>query len=341
MSIPAMPSERDLRTLAGIVSDHRADLPPHGLPLSLLAELTGQIRCDLIAFHGYDSEREKTWFLQHRPGGEDLVVEQDWDALFWQHYWNCQPCSYPDRAGDLRSIVKIADFYSSRQWHSTGMYYCRSWGWSTICRLLTLPAAPSPVSGPGRTLRLFFFRGPGADFSEHDRALLVLLRPHLHQAYLDAERRRHPVPQLTPGRTTCCTCWPPGTPTPRSPAAWAYPREPCAPTWRTSTKGCMFPAAPPPSPAPFQTGLPSNSMTSRAECAAHPERTVARSAASQRHRPLEKASAIRVPSWDPLYSVRDHPHQGWEHRNLHELGPQHAGGHHRRPCHAPDLRRCV
>jgi DNA-binding NarL/FixJ family response regulator len=24
-----------------------------------------------------------------------------------------------------------------------------------------------------------------------------LLRPHLHQAYLDAERRRHPVPVLT------------------------------------------------------------------------------------------------------------------------------------------------
>jgi DNA-binding NarL/FixJ family response regulator len=25
----------------------------------------------------------------------------------------------------------------------------------------------------------------------------VLLRPHLHEAYLEAERRRHPVPQLT------------------------------------------------------------------------------------------------------------------------------------------------
>jgi DNA-binding NarL/FixJ family response regulator len=47
-------------------------------------------------------------------------------------------------------------------------------------------------------VRLFFFRGPGADFSERDRAMLVLLRPHLHQAYLDAERRRHPVPRLTP-----------------------------------------------------------------------------------------------------------------------------------------------
>ncbi len=41
------------------------------------------------------------------------------------------------------------------------------------------------------------FRGPGADFSEADRALLTLLRPHLHHAYLDAERRR-PVPELTP-----------------------------------------------------------------------------------------------------------------------------------------------
>jgi DNA-binding NarL/FixJ family response regulator len=52
-------------------------------------------------------------------------------------------------------------------------------------------------AGPGRTVRLYFWRGPGSDFSERDRALLVLLRPHLHQAYLDAERRRHPVPELT------------------------------------------------------------------------------------------------------------------------------------------------
>ena len=44
-------------------------------------------------------------------------------------------------------------------------------------------------------------RGPGPDFSERDRALLTLLRPHLHQAYLDAERRRHPVPELTPRQT--------------------------------------------------------------------------------------------------------------------------------------------
>jgi DNA-binding NarL/FixJ family response regulator len=48
-----------------------------------------------------------------------------------------------------------------------------------------------------RTLRLVFHRGPGPDFSERGRALLGLLRPRLHQAYLEAERRRHPGPQLT------------------------------------------------------------------------------------------------------------------------------------------------
>ena len=255
MSTSVLPSERDLRTLAGIVSDHRADLPKDGLPLSLLAELMGQIRCDIVAFHGYDSERQQTLFLQHLPGGEDLVVEEDYNALHWQHYWNCQPCSYPDRTGDLRSIVKPTDFYSSRQWHSTGMYcdMYRPWG-NEHDLMLTLPATPSPVSGPGRTVRLFFFRGPGADFSEHDRALLVLLRPHLHQAYLDAERRRHPVPQLTGrGTGTCCACSPPGTPTPRSPVASAYLREPCAPTWKPSTPGWTSPAAPPRSSAPSRT----------------------------------------------------------------------------------------
>ena len=59
-------------------------------------------------------------------------------------------------------------------------------------------ASHTRPAGPGRTVRLLFFRGPGPDFSERDRALLTLLRPHLHQAYVDAEHRRRGTPQLTP-----------------------------------------------------------------------------------------------------------------------------------------------
>jgi hypothetical protein len=250
VSTPVVASDRDLRTLADIVSQDRADRPAgEGLPPSLLADLMDQIRCDVISFEGFDSRRQETWLFQSLPGRGDAMVE-DLDPVHWEHYWDCQPCSYPDRTGDLRSIIKIADFYSARQWHSVGTYcdIYRPQGLEHDL-MLTLPPAPGPVSGPGRTMRLFFFRGPGPDFSDRDRAVLTLLRPHLLQAYLDAERLRHPVPRLTPGRPTCCTWSRPGIPTLRSPVGSAYPRQPCAPTWRTSTAGCRSPAAPPRSPA--------------------------------------------------------------------------------------------
>jgi DNA-binding CsgD family transcriptional regulator len=200
VTTPATASERDLRALAGIVSDHRTDIPAEGVPPSLLADLVGQIRCDGLSLERFDGGRQVSWLVQAVPAA-DAVAFEAFEALeppHWQHYWNCPPCSYPDRTGDLRSIVTIADFYSARQWHATGMYsdLYRPQGYEHAL-LLSLPAAPGPARGSGQILRLGLFRGPGPGFSERDRALLVLLRPHLHQAYLDTERHRHPVPRLT------------------------------------------------------------------------------------------------------------------------------------------------
>jgi DNA-binding CsgD family transcriptional regulator len=198
MTNPVTASERDLRTLAGIVSDDRTDLPPEGLPASLLSELTDQIRCDSVSFFGMDSDRQETWFMQEVPA-DDNPGDEALDGAYWELHWACE-CSYPERSGDLRSIIKVADFYSARQWHSTGMYtdYYRPQG-AEHDLMLCLPAARGPGRhGPRQTVRLLFVRGPGPDFTERDRALLTLLRPHLYQAYLDAERRRHPTPRLTP-----------------------------------------------------------------------------------------------------------------------------------------------
>jgi DNA-binding CsgD family transcriptional regulator len=197
MTAKVAASERDVRALAGIVSDYRADLPAEGLPPSLLSDLTSQIGCDSVLFEGVDSLRQRNWFAQALPDDE-YTGDEGLRLVHWKHYWDCEPCSYPDRTGDLRPVITIADFYSARQWHSTGMY-CDLYQPQGIEHelMLTLPASPGKTTGPGRTLRLFFFRGPGADFSEADRALLALLRPHLHQAYLDAERRRRPLPELT------------------------------------------------------------------------------------------------------------------------------------------------
>ena len=204
MSTPVRASDHDLRALAAIVSQDRPDLPGgEGLPPSLFADLMAQIPCEGISLERYDTRRQIHVMLQDTDTDtdtdtDDPGIHENWNRVFWPHYWDCQVCAYPVRTGDLRSVVKTSDFYSVRQWHSSGMYIdcIRSQGMEHHLGL-ALPDLAEPA-GRERYVRLFLHRAPGPDFSERDRALLVLLRPHLQQAYLDAERRRRPVPRLTP-----------------------------------------------------------------------------------------------------------------------------------------------
>jgi hypothetical protein len=151
MTAPVTASETDLRTLAGIISDHRQDLPAAGLPLSLLADLKNQIRCDKVQVAGVDSNRQADWFEQDsRPIDAFTPRTDDLERAYWEQYWDCKLCSYPDRTGDLRTIVKIADFYSARQWHSTGMYceYYRPLGGS-MSSSCACPKRRGEPPGPG------------------------------------------------------------------------------------------------------------------------------------------------------------------------------------------------
>jgi DNA-binding CsgD family transcriptional regulator len=195
-------SDQDLCALAELVSKDRGpDVPEVGLPPSLLRDLMANIPCERLDVLGLDSFRHQMWFSQmvtddvlHEDQGLDAP-----DEWWWALHFDSLTCSHPERTGDLRGIVKNADFYSRRQWHSVGMYQemLRPEGLEHEMQLC-LPGPPGPDAGPGHTVRVFFLREPGPDFSERDRALLTLLRPHLQQAYLDAERRRSPVPELTP-----------------------------------------------------------------------------------------------------------------------------------------------
>lgn len=186
MTGPVSVTERDVHSLLRIVTDEREEASGDGLPWSLLTDLIEQIPSDGLSFTGLDSRQRTGLFDQALPAES----QDDGGPEFWAHYWKCEPCSYPDRSGDLRSVTKLSDFYSARQWHATGMYcdYLRDYEHEIM---VCLPA------GQGRTIRLILFRGSGPDFSERDRTLLALLRPHLREAYLDAQRHRRGIPDLT------------------------------------------------------------------------------------------------------------------------------------------------
>lgn len=193
--------DRDLRALAGVVTEDRCDVPPTvGLAPSLLADLKSQIPCDVIAFTEFDSRQQGCSFVQALPSIIPGIPDpagapvSGFDPVRWDHYWDCACCSYPDRTGDLRSVTSISDFYSSRQWRSVLCGINRPLGFHRGLMLSLPPSTPSP----GRTLRLFLFRGTGMDFSDRDRNMLTLLRPHLQLAHLDAEQHRHHVARLTP-----------------------------------------------------------------------------------------------------------------------------------------------
>src|ERR1700748_1253705 len=164
MRNPGTAREQDLRTLVGIVTDERADVAAEGLPLSLLSELADLIRCDQIALFGMDSNRQQLPFIQEVPIIPGVEALQEG---YWELHRTCEGCNYPERTGDLRSVIKVTDFYSTPQWHGTGMYtdYSRPLEIEHDL-MLTLPARTGPALDPRKSVRLLFVRGPGPDFTE-------------------------------------------------------------------------------------------------------------------------------------------------------------------------------
>jgi DNA-binding CsgD family transcriptional regulator len=171
-------ADRDLRTMLRIVNapDDADDGKP--LPPSMLAALRQLVHADAVYFLRLDVERR------------ELPLHQKCGP--WSNYWASSFCSYPDRTGDLATVTKMSDFTTMTALRRTRMWseYFRPFG---IYREM-LMCLPSPRR---RTLRLLLIRGPGSDFSERDRGLLTLLRPHIDGRFREWQRRRQPTP-LTP-----------------------------------------------------------------------------------------------------------------------------------------------
>jgi DNA-binding CsgD family transcriptional regulator len=185
--------ESELRGVLEVVEAARASDVAEGLPTAVLERARAVVACDVLSFVEFDTARQISFHEQSVPDGDDPGDDDPGEEAFWRHYWDSLPCCYPDRSGDDRSVTTLSDFYTQRQWHNTGMYVDYLGQFGVEHEAMLCISAP-----PGRSRRLLFFRGPGPDFDVRDRLLLSLLRPLLNELYQELERRRRPVPDLTP-----------------------------------------------------------------------------------------------------------------------------------------------
>lgn len=146
--------------------------------LEVLAEA---VPCDLVSWSRLDLARCRV--LDNATSAPDDSAA---DYTFWQYYHEHPICHGP---GERLPVCSIGDLLGRPAWHRTGIYaeYFRPYGMEhEIGVKLSCP--------PGQTNVLLMDRAPGADFTDHDRLVLTLLRPHLDAA---VRRVMAPAPSLT------------------------------------------------------------------------------------------------------------------------------------------------
>ena len=190
-------SDHEARTMLRMVQDAPQEDLDEPMSWSVITGLKDLIGADAVQLCQFDSYRQVDILCQELsdidPSEGDLVESDEaYCDSFWRHYWN-SCCSYPDSSGDVVSVTKITDFYSDRELHNTPIYAeCIQQFGGEREMMLCLP------SRPGRVLRLLFWRGRGRDFTERDRGLLTLLRPHLYATYKRRQRPAGGLSVLTP-----------------------------------------------------------------------------------------------------------------------------------------------
>jgi len=196
MTASGLLRERDLRALTAVVEDGLRDDPGEAMPWVVFDRLQQLIPSNSVGFYEVDVQGHASVTAQTvEDGGERLLEpghETDGDARFWALRAEFLPYSYPVRTGDRVSVLRWSDFYTVSELRNDP-YYCEYMLHPPLdryCMIVPLPA------GPHRTRQVTFHRS-NRDFSERDRLALQLLRPHLPEVYLDAERRRQGIPHLS------------------------------------------------------------------------------------------------------------------------------------------------
>lgn len=167
--------EQVLRFLAELASNE--DEEP--FPRELLAGLRRLVPCDFLTFCELDRVRERELGIV-----EDPPFEGETHCTYWEIRNEHPVCRHHELTGDFGAL-KLSDFMSRQQLRASGIY--ADWFAPAGIEYLMTVGLDSPLS---HTKVFLFDRTDGRDFTERDRAVLDLLRPHLARRYAESRARR-------------------------------------------------------------------------------------------------------------------------------------------------------
>jgi len=163
----------------------------------VLAGLRELIPCNDISFQLMDVAEQRVRLLSVTDEGvqreEAVGRTNEFLQVFWQEFWEEDGCAGPLITADYATLLHHAEMWSTRAWASTPLD--SAYAAAGLKDEILVPM--TPLGGTDR--RLLLFRGVDSpDFSEREKAMLALARPHIAELHTRRDRELRGVPNLTP-----------------------------------------------------------------------------------------------------------------------------------------------
>jgi DNA-binding CsgD family transcriptional regulator len=186
---------RDVSALLRFVSELENVDDPLAFPPRVLADLRRLIPAHEVGYSELNpAERTsilQVWFVE---GDEDVGPGSELDAantLWWRLRPTHPVCGYRATSSDWTQPLKVSDFATLREFRRTPIYDAYYRDELDYWLDVGLPATAT------KTRVFILTRRGGRDFTERDRLVLELLRPHLEARAAAAESAARAVASLT------------------------------------------------------------------------------------------------------------------------------------------------
>ena len=163
----------------------------------VLIGLRELIPCADMSFQLMDVAEQRVRLLCVTEDGvhreEAVGAADEFLQMFWQEFWEDDGCAGPLLTGDFVTLLHQAEQWSPRAYANTplGSQFAAAGIQDEVLVPMT------PLGGTDR--RLLLFRDAGSpDFSEREKAMLTLARPHLAELHARRDRELRGEPNLTP-----------------------------------------------------------------------------------------------------------------------------------------------